>query len=245
MATQSPSLALFAHVANRPEDDIELDVAALLVAEWEYDNLDVSRYVAALDDFAERTLEAQRDRPDADFPAIRALHRTLFRDLGFRGNEDNYYDPRNSFLHQVIERRTGLPITLSVLYIEVARRIGLEVRGVSFPGHFLVRHDSAYGTVIIDPFHLGRTLDSGELDELAKRACGPEVELDPDMLAPASKRDILLRILANLSRIYEQRGDIVRARAALERMQVLDPSSKRIAGKLDALHAGPGSAGPN
>jgi regulator of sirC expression with transglutaminase-like and TPR domain len=232
---ETAGLTLFAHVADRAEEDIALDVASLLIAEWEYDGLDVSRYVAMLDEFGERVQQAQQDRQDEAFGEIRALNRTLFHELNFRGNQDDYYDPRNSFLHQVIERRTGIPITLSVIYMEVARRAGVRVDGISFPGHFLVRYDQGASSVIIDPFRMGMTLDAADLDALLKRARGPEAELTVEALAPASKREILLRMLTNLAHIYRERGDELRMLEVLARMHVLDRENQGLARELDRL----------
>jgi regulator of sirC expression with transglutaminase-like and TPR domain len=232
---ETAGLTLFAHVADRPEKDIELDVASLLIAEWEYEGLDVSRYVSLLDDFGERVQQARQERQDEAFGEIRALNRTLFHELGFRGNQDDYYDPRNSFLHQVMERRTGIPITLSVLYMEVARRAGVRVDGISFPGHFLVRYDQGASSVIIDPFRMGMTLDAADLGALLKRARGPEAELTVDALAPASKREILLRMLTNLAHIYRERGDEMRMLAVLARMHVLDRDNQGLTRELHRL----------
>jgi regulator of sirC expression with transglutaminase-like and TPR domain len=228
-------LTLFAHVANRSDDDIELDVAALLIAEWEHEGLDVSRYTALLDDFGERVKRSWQERQEPTFAEIRAVNRVLFQELGFRGNDDDYYDPRNSFLHEVIERRLGIPITLSVLYIEVARRAGVHVDGVSFPGHFLVRYDRDDSAVIIDPFRMGVTLDAGELETLLKRARGPEAELTPESLAPASKREILLRMLTNQAHIYREQEDSPRMLQILERMYVLDPENAGLERELHRL----------
>jgi regulator of sirC expression with transglutaminase-like and TPR domain len=232
---ETAGLTLFAHVADRPEQDIELDVAALLIAEWEHEGLDVSSYVALLDEFGERAQQAWKDRQEQPFGEIRALNRTLFHDLGFRGNQDDYYDPRNSFLHQVIERRIGIPITMSVLYMEVARRAGVHIDGISFPGHFLVRYDQGASSVIIDPFRMGMTLDASDLDALLKRARGPEAELTAETLAPASKRDILLRILTNLAHIYRERGDAPRMLEVLARMHVLDRDNAGLEREIERL----------
>lgn len=232
---ETAGLTLFAHVADRPDEDIALDVAALLIAEWEYQDLDVSRYVALLDGFGERAQQACHDREAQSFGEIRALNRTLFHELGFRGNQDDYYDPRNSFLHQVIERRTGIPITLSVLYMEVARRVGLRVHGISFPGHFLVRYDQEESSVIIDPFRMGMTLDASDLAALLKRARGPAAELTLDALAPAGKREILLRMLTNLAHVYRERGDDLRTLEVLARMHVLDRDNQGFEREIERL----------
>lgn len=232
---RSAGLTLFAHVADRPEDDIELDVAALVAAEWEYEGMDVSHYLRELDGFAERVQRNQQRERREPFGELRALNRTMFQELHFRGSDDDYYDPRNSFLHQVIERRTGIPISLSVIYIEVARRAGVRIEGVSFPGHFLVRYDHDDSAVILDPFRMGLTLDATDLEVLLKRASGPDAELTAELLAPASKRQILLRMLTNLAHIYRDRGDVMRSLEVLERMHVLDREDPRIERELSRL----------
>ncbi|WP_428268545.1 SirB1 family protein [Haliangium sp.] len=229
------SLTLFAHVADRHDEDIELDVAALLIGEWTGDELELDHYLGVLDHFAERAQRNWRAHPDEPFAEIRVLNRTLFGELGFRGNTDDYYDPRNSFLHQVIERRSGIPISLSVLYMEVARRMSLDISGISFPGHFLVRYDRREGSVIIDPFRMGITLDTADLTELLRRAAGPEAELTSELLRPAGKRAILLRMLTNLVHIYRRRGDLGSALEVVERMHILDRDNPRIERELERL----------
>ncbi len=207
----------------------------MLVAEWAYEDIDVSYYLDRLDYFAASALRECRGMSAESFGEIRALNRILFRELGFRGNEEDYYDPQNSFLHKVIERRTGIPISLSVLYIEVARRMNVQIDGVSFPGHFLVRYDRDDGSVIIDPYRMGLTLDVDDLERMLKRAAGPDAELSGEMLAPASKRDILLRMLTNLAQLYRKRGDVSGSIEVLERMRVLSPDNSRIEQELSRL----------
>ena len=238
-----PGQRLFANVVGRPDEEIELDVAALILGDWEYDHIDVAHYVGVLDELAAavkvRISGAQRDDlagpGDPRQLALRALNHTLFEEQGFRGNQDDYYDPRNSFLHEVIDRRIGIPITLSVLYMEVARRVGMTVHGISFPGHFLVRWDSDDGTVVIvDPFRTGLRLDTDDLEALL-RGSSPSAKLEPAMLAPSSKRQILTRMLTNLAGIYGRSGDVVRSIAILERLHVLDPDNERLQRELDRL----------
>ncbi|MCG8417396.1 MAG: transglutaminase-like domain-containing protein [Proteobacteria bacterium] len=228
------SQTLFAHIVNRPDDEVELDVAALLIGEWEYERLDVARYLGMLDHIAsaaERRVEEARP-----FDAIRAINRTLFEVQGFRGNLEDYYDPRNSFLCEVLDRRTGIPITLSVLYIEVARRMGVSIRGVSFPGHFLVRYDVGEDSaLIIDPFRSGEIRDAESLQKLLQRASGDDAELTPALLAPVSKKDILVRMLTNLVRIYSRNGDVERSIEALQRVLILEPHNERVEFELDRL----------
>jgi regulator of sirC expression with transglutaminase-like and TPR domain len=221
-------------VAVQSDEDIELDVAALLISEWAYDALDIGHYRARLDELAgavRRNLEAG---PGGTLAPILALNEVLFEELGFCGNEEDYYDPRNSFLNEVIDRRVGIPISLSVMYMEVARRLGVIMSGVGFPGHFLVRYDYNGATVIIDPYGQGRTLDASDLEALLAHAA-PDLELEADMLAPASKRQILLRMLTNLAGIYDTRSDVLRSLEVVERMHALYPDNARIAGELERL----------
>ncbi len=226
---------LFAHVVDRPEDEIDLAVAALLIGEWEYDELDVAHYVALIDGFADQVKSALDNQPPGRFVGIRTLNRVLFEKLGFRGNEDEYYDPRNSFLNEVIDRRVGIPITLSVLYMEVGRRVDLDIAGVAFPGHFLVRYEEDGDTLIIDPYHMGLTLDGEDLQQRLEHVAGAGAQLSDELLDPASKREILTRMLSNLTGIYRRDGDVARSIAVLERMQVLQPDDPRVAKELSTL----------
>jgi len=168
---------LFSHLVRRPDAEIDLGAAALAIAATEYPELDIGHYLARLDELA------------AGLPATAdAVVTRLFHELGLRGNEADYYDARNSFLSDVLDRRLGIPITLSVVFLEVARRVGLGAAGVGFPGHFLVR----VGEVVLDPFHRGvrRTLDRPH--------------------PPVGNRYILNRMLENLRTIYRRRRDAAR-----------------------------------
>jgi regulator of sirC expression with transglutaminase-like and TPR domain len=214
-------LTLFAHVCARQEAEIDLAEAALLVAEAEYPRLDVARYVRALDALG-RDCKATLARAGSLEERIGRAVRHVYETAGFRGNDADYYDPRNSFLNDVIDRKTGIPITLAVVLIEVCRRAGVEASGVSFPGHFLVRVDTPRGTILVDPF-AGRALSRDELRGLYARATGQERDPPARVLEPATKVQILARILNNLSGIYEQRSDEARLRAVLERLHVLTP----------------------
>jgi regulator of sirC expression with transglutaminase-like and TPR domain len=228
----NPDLLLFQHLLE-DDEDVDLVVAALVATEFEYPDLDVSRYVEEVDSFAELARDlAEDEQPEG---AIRALDRAFFEHLGFRGNQDDYYDPKNSFLNEVIDRRTGIPITLALLYIELGQRIGLELDGLSFPGHFLVRYREGEHLVFIDPFHQGARLDVRELEARLRRVVGPSAQLAAEHLEPASKRHMLLRLLTNLAAIYRRAGDVYRAIAVLERMCVLDPRNPRAEGELRQL----------
>src|SRR5581483_2102597 len=172
-------------VLERPEDDINLAEAALLMAADEYPSLDVSTYLQRLDELA----AGVRGRLPAD---------ATFEEQGFTGNTDDYYDPRNSFLNEVLDRKLGIPITLSILYIEIGRRIGLTFQGISFPGHFLVKSETDVGDIVLDPFSGGVALSEKDLVQRLRERFGEE-NAPPAPLAPllraAGKKEILLRML--------------------------------------------------
>jgi regulator of sirC expression with transglutaminase-like and TPR domain len=238
MRGPSPEVERFAAVVQRDEDELELDVAALLIGAWEHEAFDVEPHRRALDALAARSAAAVGAAATTD-EAARALARTLFVELGFRGNTEDYYDPRNSFLADVLERKVGIPITLSVLYVEVARRLGLAAAGVGFPGHFLVRVDGTREPLserlILDPFGGGAVLDRAGLAALLARASGPDARLEDVSLAPTPKRAILVRMLNNLAGIYGRTGDTFRSLEVYERIAVLDPSDDRLAASVERL----------
>lgn len=230
---------LFAHVASRADEDIDLAAAALLVAEAEYDNLDVGHYLGMLDAMA----EAVRKRVPPGGDVLPALTHYLFEELGFRGNDEDYYDPKNSFLNEVLDRRIGIPITLSILFLEVGWRLGLALSGVSFPGHFLVRLERDDGEIMLDPYHGGVALSQEELEERLRQAMGQTAELTTEHLAPASRRAVLTRLLNNLRGIYQRLGDAERERAALEKLAALNPKDERVAESLNLLRKRGGEGG--
>jgi regulator of sirC expression with transglutaminase-like and TPR domain len=214
-------LSLFAHVVGRDDAHVDLAQAALMIAEGEYPGLDIPAYISALDRFGARARRAVVAAP-ADPPMATVL-RVLYGDLGFHGNAGDYYDPRNSFLNEVLDRRTGIPISLALVLTETCRRVGIDARGVSFPGHFLVRVQTDDGDVMfLDPFD-GKLLDEGQIAELHERATGDSGPVDPGLLDPASKGHVLMRLLNNLRAIYERTGDHDRLLGVLARMQVLSP----------------------
>jgi regulator of sirC expression with transglutaminase-like and TPR domain len=149
----------------------------------------------------------------------------LFIEQGFRGNRDDYYDPRNSYLNEVLDHRTGIPISLSVVYLAVGRRLGLDVRGISFPGHFLVKVVCSEGELVIDPFERV-VLDHAACQQRLDAALPSHVPLRPELhLRAAGTREILLRMLGNLKRIYAEREDLERTLACCDRILVLIPDS--------------------
>jgi regulator of sirC expression with transglutaminase-like and TPR domain len=220
---------------------VALDRGALEIARVAYPDLDPGPSLRQLDGLA----GAIRDHvPDAAHPAdaVPAIAAQLFGPLGFHGNRADYYDARNSFLNDVLERRTGIPITLAIVLIEVARRLGVAVEGVGFPGHFLVRATGPHGPRFFDPFFAGRELtDDALLERLREVAGGRDsgavrlARVPPELLAPASTTDILVRMLRNLLRVWLDRPEHLLALEAVERILVLVPDAAdevRIRGQL-------------
>jgi regulator of sirC expression with transglutaminase-like and TPR domain len=215
---QSPAPeALFRRMLDRPEEEIDLAEAALLIAKNAYRDLDVPGYLARIGELAGK-LSAQLPEDGTESSRIVALNRFLFEDQGFAPSVENYYDPRNSFLNEVLERRVGIPLSLSILYIEVGRRIGLPLQGISFPGHFLVKCTLKEGVVIIDPYCGGITLSLQDLQQRLRETRGGEVSraIVAAMLVAANKREILARMLRNLKGIYLDQRDYVRALSAID-----------------------------
>jgi regulator of sirC expression with transglutaminase-like and TPR domain len=229
----SPSLQAFAELLKRDDAKIELARGCLMIAEDAYPGLDVEQYLAELERLAMRLRAALPQTSGADERVV-ALNQFLFDDLGYYGNTDNYYDPRNSYLNEVMDRKTGIPITLAILYMELGRRVGLPLEGVSFPGHFLVRLRLRRGTLVLDPFSGGVPQSEDELRQRLKRvipegATGgiPVAELPLDQfLEPASNRQILARVLRNLKGIYRQADEPERLLEVLNRILVLNPQAR-------------------
>ena len=183
--------------------DRDLATPALMIARLECPSLDPAPYLQRLDDMgaaARERLTASGCLQDTrtSETAVDVLNAYLFDEEGFTGNRDRYDDPSNSFLNEVLERRTGIPITLALVYMEVARRAGIQIDGVNFPGHFLMR----FTPLILDPFHRGARLSENDCRRLLQRHVGDEAAFDPALLAPATKPQMLTRVLLNLKRIY-------------------------------------------
>lgn len=212
----------FAEMVAKPEDRLELDRTVLLIAAEEYPYLEIERYLAQLDRMADELRRLQSAQAD---PLIRllAINDYLFTQLGFRGNTEDYYDARNSFLNDVLDRRTGIPITLSVVYIELARRLGLPVSGVGMPGHFLVRYREGGREMIIDPYHAGRVLSVGRCQEMFEGMYGGTVDFQPGFLNDITRKQILRRMLHNLKGIYARVPDHHKALSVIERLLILNP----------------------
>lgn len=195
-----------------PDGDIPLIEAALLVASHRYPDLDVRYYLDVIDGFG-AAIAAQVDDDSAAAEKVVALNHYLFDELGFAPNALDYFDPRNSFLNEVIERRTGIPITLSLVYMAVGNHLGLALNGVCYPGHFLVKCELADGIIVLDPFCRGQSLDIVDLQRLLRETQGGEVSraIVAAFLVAASKREILLRMLRNIKMIYMRNHELENA----------------------------------
>jgi regulator of sirC expression with transglutaminase-like and TPR domain len=217
----------FARLVEGPDAELELARAALLVAAEEYPQLVPDLYLRRLDLLAERV----RDRlsnETAPLIVLQEISRVLFAEEGFRGNTGAYYDPRNSFLNDVLDRRIGIPLTLSIVYLEVGWRLDIPLQGVNFPGHFLVRHPGEAFAILVDPFQRGEIRFEDQAQELLDRVYGGTVELKPEYLRPAGPRDMLVRLLANLKNIYLNARDEARALAAIERILLVRPQPEEL-----------------
>ncbi len=218
------TLERFAHAVDRPEPEIDLAEAALLIGADAYPDLNVEHYVGLLDEIAEPVKSRLPDRASLQ-GCVETLNGHLFGELGFFGNADHYYEPQNSYLNEVLDRHRGIPITLSVVYMEVARRIGLEVVGIGLPGHFIVEARRGEGSTLLDPFHGGETLSLEDCERLVSEVYGGTMPFAEEHLVPVSKRQILSRILNNLKMIYLNEGNTEAAWPVVEKMVHIDPES--------------------
>jgi len=225
---------LFTRAVDRPDHAIDLARAALLIAQDEYSDLDVDRYLAELDGMAE-TVQPRIEAVGRPDKIIEILNRYLFNELGIVGNRNDYYNPRNSFLNEVLDRRTGIPITLSVVYIEIGRRLSLPIHGVGLPGHFIVRYDGA-APAFIDPFNAGERLTEDDCRQRLREIFGAPVALRPEWLAPVGNRQILTRMLYNLKGIYVRDEDFRRAIPVVEKILILNPNAYQELRDLGSLH---------
>ncbi len=222
--TPPPCRLAFARLVNTPEGAVDLAEAALLIAKEEYPDLDVRRHLTRLDQMG-AAVHSHAGPTRDPYRLIAALNDYLFREQGFHGNREDYYDPRNSFLNDVLDRRTGIPITLSVVYMEVARRIGLRLQGVGMPRHFLVKYTGPDEEILINVFDAGTLLSRGDCQRLMDRLSDGKLAFEPRFLAAVDVRKILFRMLTNLKVIYFNRQDYERALSIVERLLILVPDS--------------------
>jgi regulator of sirC expression with transglutaminase-like and TPR domain len=207
------------------EHQISLARAALTIARTEYPDLDADEYLQRLDWYAARVQRMLPDLPETT-QIIAALNYVLFIEEEFRGNDVDYYDPRNSFLNDVLDRKLGIPITLAIVYMEVAQRIGFPLFGVGMPGHFLLKHyDVAGNETFIDPFHRGDILTRADCQTRLDEIYSGQMPLQPEFLHTVTRRQLLTRVLANLRNIYMDRRDFRSALVVVDLVLALHPRS--------------------
>jgi regulator of sirC expression with transglutaminase-like and TPR domain len=213
----------FQTLLDRPQGDLRLAEATLLIAQEEYPDLEVEAYLHRLDTMAE-TIKHQLGLELDPRCIVITINTYLFDHQGFRGNQSDYYDPRNSFLNDVLDRKTGIPITLSVLYLDIGRQVGLPMVGVGMPGHFIVQYTAQTESFWIDPFYGGVVLTVEDCAARLQQIYGRALAWRDAYLQPVSDRDILRRILHNLKAIYVQRRDYRRALSIVEHLLLLTPN---------------------
>ena len=221
MADDSWARKRFSEIVRRPQSVLDLGRAVLLIAAEEYPGIDIDAYIQRLDAIAD-SLRPRLRNATSDLERLQLLTHHLHVERELRGNVSDYYDPRNSFLNEVMDRGLGVPITLSVVYLEVARRLQIPLSGVSFPGHFLLRHDG-YPSAYLDPFAPSTLLGRDDCERLLAQISEGRGEFDESYLAPANSHDILLRILCNLKVIYLRANEPDKALAAVNRILLLAP----------------------
>ena len=215
----------FAALVEPAHEDASIDLAAaaLAIARTEYPSLDVPYYLSRLEDLSRRVRGRMRSSP-TDRELIALINRVLFDEEGLRGNRDDYYDPRNSFLNDVLDRKLGIPITLSVVYMDVARRVGFPIAGTGMPGHFLLKHyDVITGEIIIDAFNRGRIVGNAECQQRLDEIYSGQIELQPEFLQPVTHREILTRMLNNLRQIYFTQRNMTKGLATLDLLLAIPP----------------------
>jgi regulator of sirC expression with transglutaminase-like and TPR domain len=218
-----PALARrrFEEIAGRPEATVDLVEASLVIDLEENPRIDISHHlsnVQAWSDAVRQRLEGSRDVQRI----VETLNRLLFEEEGFHGENEDYYDPRSALLSEALDRHAGLPITLSVLYIELSRRAGIEAAGVALPGRFLVKFTGPFGVVVVDPFDGGRVLSTVELQKILDGMYGGGVQLREHHLRSFTPKQILARELAQLKAAYLAQHDLARAAASIDRLLILD-----------------------
>ena len=215
----------FAELVSGSEADLNLAEAALLIAQEEQPELDVAAYLGRLDALAD-SVRARLPEAASFADIIQALNTVLFEEEGLSGNQTDYHDPRNSFLNEVLDRKLGIPITLSLVYIEVGNRLGVPLVGVGFPGHFVVKYAGPDGETVLDPFQAGSRVSQAQMEDKLRAMYGPNNPFAgqlPKLLAAVGKKDMLLRMLRNLKQIYTQKEDFERALSVVERILLVAP----------------------
>jgi len=214
----------FYQEVNQPESQIDLAKASLYFAQAEYKDVNVQKYLNILDDIAQ---EIARSLTPERYPlkVVKAINNHLFNCLEFQGNKQNYYDPNNSFLHHVIERKVGIPISLSVIYLAIAKRLNFPMVGIGMPGHFLIRPEFEGVGFFVDPFNRGEILFEEDCQRRLDENYKQQLKLAPSWLAPVSNKQILVRMLNNLKFIYLHRQEIDKALSTMSGILKIFPEN--------------------
>jgi len=211
----------FREITGRPDPSLDLVEASLVIALEDDPGIEIDPYLAQVNAWTDAVRERLEGSRDVE-RIVESINRLLFEEEGFYGKDEDYYDPRSALLNATLDTHAGLPITLSILYIELSRRVGVDVAGVSLPGRFLVKFSGAFGQLVIDPFDGGRVLSTVELQKLLDEVYGGGVRLREHHLRAFSAREILARELAHLKSAYLARHDLARAAASMDRLLILD-----------------------
>jgi regulator of sirC expression with transglutaminase-like and TPR domain len=211
----------FREITSRPDPALDLVEASLVIALEDDPGIAIDRYLEQVSEWTEAVRERLEGSRDVE-RIVESINRLLFEEQGFHGEDEDYYDPRSALLSETIDKHAGLPITLSILYIELSRRVGVDVAGVSLPGRFLVKFSGAFGQIVVDPFDDGRVLSTIELQRLLDDVYGGGVRLREHHLRSFSSREILARELAQLKSAYLAQHDLARAAASMDRLLILD-----------------------
>lgn len=227
-------------LAREPHPPLDIAELALYLARDEYPGIDVEAYLSELDGMAREAKTFLRGNLPCQ---ISGLCRFLFHEMGFRGNVQDYYDPRNSYFNEVLDRRTGIPITLSAVVMAIGHRIGIGIEGIGLPGHFIVRAVARGEEVLFDPFHAGRRLDLTDCENLVRKVTGQGFQVTSEILRPLSLRQIISRMLTNLKVIYLQKENHASAAKVIERLCQLNPHDLRERRDLGSALLQAGKAG--
>jgi len=211
----------FREITSRPDPALDLVEASLVIALEDDPGIAIDRYLGQVREWTDAVRERLDGSRDVE-RIVESINRLLFEEQGFHGEDEDYYDPRNALLSETLDKHTGLPITLSILYIELSRRVGMDVAGVSLPGRFLVKFSGAFGQVVVDPFDDGRVLSTIELQKLLDDVYGGGVRLREHHLRSFTSKEILARELAQLKSAYLAQHDLARAAASMDRLLILD-----------------------
>jgi len=223
MNTTKTDKKAFTTLLNQPDSDISLAQAALMIARLEYPELNIDDYLLKINNLAK---EINNRLPATANAAeiLKQLNHVLFVEKGYGGNSASYYDPRNSFLNDVIERKLGIPISLSILYIELGHALGLPLSGIAFPGHFLVKLEISDGAIVLDPYYGGISLDEEDIEERLREYYGAKLDKARahGVLASSTNKNIILRVMRNLRNLYMQEENWMKALPIADIMVEMD-----------------------